>query len=480
MNELNFVGESISFGTADITKESFKLNESLCSTGALSFGSCESNRITVQVRYSDSLIGTEYDVNYNDIPIGHYKVIEDKPTANKCYRNITLVDRMYDIINTECRAWYESLTFPLTVEAFRTSFFNYVGIEQEECELPFDDMLIGKIEGIESVTGQKILTDLCQLNGCFGNINRSGKFEYVWLNSKLTPSETLYPSDDLYPGQNVYADAIGKHKYKKCIYADYYVQSIDAIAIVDEQNETASIVGEGNTYTITNNMLLIGKGYSECDEIATKLLSIINGLEFVPLTANIEGDINIHLGDCVEIAVSVGNIPTFILEHTLSGIQSLGGKIEADCSKYVEDNNNTLSSAITYIKATQEKTVTKVATLEADSVVVHGELTAQSGRIGTLEADHVSVADLSAATARIGNLEADHVSTSTITAINGSISSLQTNKLDASSVTADYLNAKYASATRFTLAGLRYGSMQILVNTPDGGTKYVTVLGTQD
>lgn len=32
-----------------------------------------------------------------------------------------------------------------------------------------------------AISGKTVVTAICEINGCFGNINRNGKFEYVFL-----------------------------------------------------------------------------------------------------------------------------------------------------------------------------------------------------------------------------------------------------------------------------------------------------------
>lgn len=195
-----------------------------------------------------------------------------------------------------------------------------------------------------------------------------------------------------------------------------------------------AIVGQGNIYTISDNFLLYGKTETECQQVAETLWPIISDICFVPVKVTAIGNINMKIGDYIEIVLSENRtIRTFVLQRTLSGIQALHDSIESDCKQYVSENQNTMSSAIKYMKAEQEKNSMKIGNLEADNVVIRGSLEAQSAKIGDLEADHVSVQDLDAATARIGSLEADHVSVADLNAVNVAVSG----KLDVSQLSAE-------------------------------------------
>lgn len=479
MNNLILKSKNRTFTNADITAEKFSLDESLCSSGSLVFGSCETNTIKTQVRCSEPLISEIFTVTLNDVTLGDFMVIEDKPTANKCYRDLTLVDNMYRIVNADMTNWYNTQPFPMTLKAFRESFFSYLGIEQVNVSLPMDDLVLTKIEEVEVITGKTIITCICQLNGCFGTINDSGQFTYVWLESMIVPSETLYPSEDLYPGMDRIDYEYTRSQYSKCEYEDYEVAPITGIVITDNQNNLMASVGQDNIYTISDNFLLYGKTEAECQQVAETLWPIISDICFVPVKVTAIGNINMKIGDYIEIVLSESRtIRTFVLQRTLSGIQALHDSIKADCKQFVSENKNTMSSAIKYIKAEQEKDSMRIGNLEADHVSVN-QLEAATARIGELEADHVSIQDLEATTARIGSLEADHVSVADLDAVNVEISGkLSADQLSSTIAAMSGINARSITCSSYTV---NYGGrspvlvpMQATIN----GKQYV-ILGVE-
>lgn len=481
MNNLTLTSKNRTFTNSDITAEKFNLDESLCSSGALVFGSCETNTIKTQVRCLEPLMSEVFKVTLNDVTLGDFMVIEDKPTANKCYRDLKLVDNMYRIVNADMTNWYNAQPFPMTLKAFRESFFSYLGIEQVNVSLPMDDLVLTKIEEVEVITGKTIITCICQLNGCFGTINDSGQFTYVWLESMIVPSETLYPSEDLYPGMDRIDYEYTRSQYSKCEYEDYEVAPITGIVITDNQNNLMASVGQDNMYTISDNFLLYGKTEAECQQVAETLWPIISDICFVPVKVTAIGNINMKIGDYIEIVLSESRtIRTFVLQRTLSGIQALHDSIESDCKQYVSENQNTMSSAIKYMKAEQEKNSMKIGNLEADNVVIRGNLEAASAKIVELEADNVVInGTLVAQEAKIGALEADHVSVADLNAVNVEVSGkLSTSQLSAEISAMESVVAKAVTSSEYRVV---YGNrqptlkpMQILIN----GQQYI-ILGVE-
>lgn len=141
--------------------ESAELTERLCSESEISFGRCEASTFKLRVRERVvPLAGKKISVSVtlegaDEAPfmMGVYKVDSDVPTADRRYRDIVAYDAMYDILNTDVAAWYNSLTFPITLRQFRDSFCNYAGVEQEEITLINDDMVVEKLSIRENSRG---------------------------------------------------------------------------------------------------------------------------------------------------------------------------------------------------------------------------------------------------------------------------------------------------------------------------------------
>lgn len=198
---ISVVGTNQKIDNSMLEIGTFSLEESLCSESELKFGACEANCVKFTARNTaGNIIGKTISIeetidgdSQNPMPYGVFKVASDVPTADRTKRQITAYDAMYDIINTDVKSWYAGLSFPMTLKQFRNSFFAHLGIAQVETSLVNDSMTVNKtivatqtddssaVTEESAISGKTVVTAICEINGCFGNINRNGKFEYVFL-----------------------------------------------------------------------------------------------------------------------------------------------------------------------------------------------------------------------------------------------------------------------------------------------------------
>lgn len=360
---------------------SFELTESICSDQSLLFGSCESSVLQFKVHnvltplVGQKLLVSEILNGNIDEPFyyGKYKVLSDKPTADRKYRDVVAYDAMYDILNAEVSKWYNDFfksKVPETEEEvvvyylkeMRDSFFEYFGIEQEEITLINDDMVVKKTVEPEQLSGKTVINAICEINGCFGHIGRNGKFQYISLkpiDEGLYPSETLYPSEDLYPAEpNTYR--IDNASYISAQYEDYLVEKITQIQIRQEDNDIGGIVGEeGNAYIIQGNFLVYGKSTSQLQEIGQKILDKISGIYYRPFNAKLQGNPCIEVGDAITINTKYQGITSYVLQRTLTGIQSSRDNYVADGTQYQPTKVNGIHEQITQLRGkTNKLTVT--------------------------------------------------------------------------------------------------------------------------
>ena len=373
----------------DLYFENFELNESLCSESELTFGCCEASSVKFRIanvftplKNKWFAITTVLDGNTDEpFKIGRYKVYSDVPTADRRYRDIVAYDSMYDIINANVAKWYESLTFPMTLKAFRNSFFAYLGIEQEEITLVNDNMIVEKTvtpnskDGTyEKMSGKDVITSICEINGCFGHINHDGKFRYVYLEQSI---QGLYPANDLYPDhapdilpqsktghlypQTPKGNKIGKSFYKSADYEDFIVEPITKLQIRKEENDIGVIVGSGdNTYIIEDNFLVYGKSSTDLATIGNNVYGKIANIIYRPFSAECVGNPCIEIGDPVRFNTKYEMIESYALQRTLTGIQELTDKYEAEGTEFYDEKVNSVHSSLIELKGksnTLERTI---------------------------------------------------------------------------------------------------------------------------
>lgn len=346
----------------DLYSESFELTESLCSDSALKFGSCEASVVEFKIaNAAESLIGKWLEVsqvlgdNKESFSFGRYKVQSDVPNGNRNYRNITAYDAMYDIINMNVVDWYDSLTFPMSLKAFRDSFFEYVGVEQEDIVLVQDAMIVDKTVEADELSGLTVISAICEINGVFGHINRQGKFVYVSLIAKedeLYPDDELYPSDSLYPIEFASDEYMEEYeKYISCEYEDFETEYITSVQIRQEANDIGVIVGLGdNRYVVEDNFLVYGKETEDLTTIAELLYEKIEKVQYRPFKGVAQGNPCVEVGDAIVFYTKNMEVECYVLERTLKGIQSLRDTFEAKGKVKYEENPNSTHRDIIKLK----------------------------------------------------------------------------------------------------------------------------------
>lgn len=325
-------------------QDTFTLTETLNDGTELKFGSCLPNQISftgrevpiatkgMKLRVTETLEGNEND----PFVYGTYTVQSDTPTADRTKRQIVAYDAMYDIINSNVKSWYDGLSFPMTLKAFRDSFFRHLGIEQKETSLVNDSMTVNKtlvttqsddssVTAEATISGKTIIEAICETNGAFGNIGRDGKFEYVILKaitSALYPAEALYPRDDLFPS-DANTESMTGH-YITFDYEAFQSQAITQLEIRADDSTAGAIVGtSGNNYVISGNFLISDKTGAEMKQIANNLLPVIAQAAYTPIkSCTCVGNPCLELGDPIRFNTSREIVETYILQRTLTGVQS--------------------------------------------------------------------------------------------------------------------------------------------------------------
>ena len=353
-------------------QDTFTLTETLNDGTELKFGSCLPNQISftgrdiplatkgMKLRPVETLEGNEDD----PFEYGTYTVQSDTPTADRTKRQIIAYDAMYDIINADVKSWYDGLTFPMTLKQFRDSFFMHLGIEQKETSLVNDSMIVNKtlvttqaedssVTAEATISGKTIIEAICEINGAFGNIGRDGRFEYVILKaitSALYPAEDLYPREDLFPS-DANTESMNGH-YITFDYEAFQSQAITQLEIRADDSTAGAIVGNsGNNYTISGNFLISDKTGAEMKQIANNLLPVIAQAAYTPIkSSECVGNPCLELGDPIRFNTSREIVESYILQRTLTGVQSKRDSIVSTGTEKHTAQNQTTREMVESIK----------------------------------------------------------------------------------------------------------------------------------
>lgn len=348
-----------------IAEESMHLKEVIADDRNIEFIGCISSVFKIElIGIKEELKGQRIEVSIQaddteEIPLFHGIVESAERQSNRNYKKITAYDELHTKGNINVTDWYNDLQFPISLKDFRNSFFTYIGIEQEETELPNDDVVIDKEYEPVTLLARTVFKSICQINGAFGIINRYGKFEYRILKEPkgirgAFPGPTLYPP--FYPG--VVYDGAGKRidvkdvaYYKKVDYEEYSVKPVEKVTIRQSDNEAGVTYGKGsNNYIIQGNMFTMNLPEETILTMAKRIHENIADIEYVPFVSENSGYPYVEVGlDAVSYfaydfeaseasGTDVYQKKTFqIFKRTLSGIQALKDSYEAEGEEYQKE-----------------------------------------------------------------------------------------------------------------------------------------------
>lgn len=420
--------KSVKITNSEIHFEQFELKEILCDDDYLTFGQCNASQLKFKIsNVFTSMIRKQINVSavingHTETPFifGKYRVVSDKPTDDKRYRNVTAYDALYDVGEANVASWYNSLPFPLKLKSFRNSFFAYFGIEQVETTLVNDDMEVTKTINPSELSGQTVMEAICSINGCFGHINHDGKFEYVFLKeiiSGLYPHKGLYPQKGLYPRKGSEKEKVTGGKYKSVKYEDFVCQKVTKVQIRQSENDIGAVYPDteitenDNSYILQDNFLVYGMGADALETVARNLYEVIKVVKYRPYSCEKIGNPCLSLGEAVNVYTAKEIIESYVLSRTYKGIQQPIDTISASgkSPKYSEQVNGINKSIIQLRGKTNELERNVEETRSEIKDVESGLDTKITQNAGKIEAEAKRATDTEVELAAAISLQADQI-----------------------------------------------------------------------
>lgn len=334
---LYFPALDLSINSSQIYAESLEIKEAYCDSDSIEFVGCISHSMSVQVSGLDNVYKGEIVKVYaqagntDEIPLFVGVVDSVTSQGNKTFKKLVAYDDLFIKGNVDISAWYNNLTFPATLGELRRTFINSMHISAVDVNLPNDDVVIAeKLYDPKDLKALGVLRSFCQINGCFGIINRYGQFEFRYLNTG-EPQEGLYPSLLTFPSSTTYPSStrgsVDSHLYgyyRNNEYEEFEVKETTKVQIRQDENDEGQTYGIGNnTYIVQGNMWTRGLENSVLFTMARKILDKIKDVRFRPYKATVPALPYIECGDCVRMNTSEGVLTFAILSRGLKGIQAM-------------------------------------------------------------------------------------------------------------------------------------------------------------
>ena len=481
--ELSFPDLDLTIGSDQIAEDKgeFELSESICLDDQLKIGKCNTSLIKITLAdVSDRIKGQEFNITQKvysgdksyDMPLGYFTVDSAEKQEDLRFKDVIAFDRMKRT-NTDVTDWYNGLTFPMTLAAFRASFLTYIGIEEDLSRLPLpnDSMTVTRTIEPTKLSGITVIEACEEINGCFGHINRYGKFTHIFLKKDfgLYPSETLYPADDLYPEYGT--EIFGNAAYQTVRFEEYTVKEIDKLQIRQEEGDVGAIAGTGtNSYVIEGNFLVYGKSADELQALANNIFNVIEGIPYRPYRSTNKGLPYLEVGDAIAFETANDYIISYIFNRTLKGTQVLVDEFEATGAEEVKQDFSTnnqiiqLQGKMAVIKKSVESVSATVSDLDeqltSEINVLAGQIELKVDAAGVIAAINLSPGSVQISADKInltGYTKFTDLATAGETIINGS--NIKTGTIDAGLVNVVNLNAENITAGTFSGDRINGGSI---------------------
>lgn len=240
----------------------------------LVFGQCISNRFECEIfNISYDINGkTIYVVakeNGTQIPIFKGRVDDSTTDIYSYNRKIVAYDEFYYKRNMNVAEWWNDYwrnRESSTLKELRDNLCEYVGIEFTEKNLPNDSLVIKKDTEYTSLTFTDCLKMICELQGCFPNIDRMGFLDFITLESD---SEAL--------------ELIDKYERNTATFQSYTTAAITGIQVYSDASSLSQTVGsDDNPYSISGNIFLLNMTAEEIESCCQELLDAIKDITYKP------------------------------------------------------------------------------------------------------------------------------------------------------------------------------------------------------
>ena len=335
-------GESAPFLTISDNTRFFAMSieESLSSGENIEYGSCEASEVKLTVKdvpasIKNSEMTLRQIIGGRTLPFGKYVIQSVEKQENSEFRDIKGLDYMskFDI---DVVSWYNSLSFPLTLRAFRASLCAFVGVTENIPDyLPNDNMPVHKTVDTLELSGRQVLIACEQVNGSFG------------------------------------------HLLISCTLEEYAVKSIDKVQIRQESGDIGALYGNGtNCYTLEGNFLLYGKTAAELNQIAVGIYGMISGRIYTPYEAESKGLPYLEVGDAIRLGLDDDAIVSYIMKRTMKGIYALRDSYSAT-GEEIRSVQSDINADITQLKGRAAFLVKSVDEVSAKLIDVEKNVEAQ-------------------------------------------------------------------------------------------------------
>ncbi len=355
---IDIANGGFSFYNNSIVQGSFSIEESILSGDSLEFVGCIASKleVTIHAAYRSANIKgrnirAAIKIENSDewIQVFHGVVDSCVKEANKDFLKITAYDKLYSLSEVDVTDWCNSHLSYGSIAGLARDLLNYLGLNYVgDTELINGGVSVpsSKPFMVREMSALGLLKQICQINACYGIINRDGVFEFRYIDTTPSsngtfPSNNLYPENELFPGQGYTRINSNYFEfYKKLAYEDFTIEPINVVIIRENESDPGvkyeQIYGSHNKYIIQGNIFARYKDTSILSGMAQRIFNKIHPITFVPFTSDNNGSPFLECGDEVIYKDNTSITPYkqeqhfFIFSRKLSGDQILRDAYKAE------------------------------------------------------------------------------------------------------------------------------------------------------
>lgn len=423
-----------------IISGTLSIEEILCEKN-IEFGAFNASKFEVQL-YDFGDISNEAIEVYqldNGIKKAIFTGIVDscKKDSNGYYRDIVAYDSVYKKRDINIATWWNEFWKNKTttnLKELRTSLLNYMQITYVNKDLFNDNLTFEKPADFDSIPFGTILQAICQLQLCFPHVNRIGSLEFITLATNKDEAITISESE--FEKGNTTFEAYSTHV-------------ITRVQIYNGSNELVGLAGlEGNNYTISDNLFITAFNTEEVNTIAGSMLNQLKAISLTPVEVTmLQSNLDFKLGDYVK----VGNVYSYIMINSMSGIQLVEQTLKADADEYFSETT-AYDANIQYYKDKINQVAhimetdylkTSVADIKYLSVDKQSVIEANIKEAVIQEADikYATIENEKVINSKIDNLEVRYAEVITLNADVANIKTLMFGSASGGSLTTEFSNS---------------------------------------
>lgn len=350
--EQNYITLAFSGGATltnnDIVLDSMRITRTLCDSEQISFNTVYASEFSIQIfndgrKYDGQTVTVSLTAGTYSVNLGTYTVVSNPRSNDRLYRTLTAYDSIAAVLSKNYADWHNGLKNnpPTTIGAYRTAFFNHIGITQQSVTLCNDATAFKYAETTGALSGATILGELCSINGTFGYLDFDQVFRwvtpYIDASGMLVPSLTLYPSTTLYPASvDTAIESLGVDTYKvdtdsydlgglAC--EEFITHNITQVYM--HQGDVVYASGtDGNRLTITNTLFIMEPTVAV--QAVANIKATVKDFNYTPTSITMLATPWLELCDVVVAEVSSTEKVYFpVLNFVINGTGAIRQTIEA-------------------------------------------------------------------------------------------------------------------------------------------------------